>query len=185
MELVRKLLMDQCATAKMQWMKPGGFIRLWLLSLTLIFRRGGKKKKRTGCRKFSPEIQNGSRYYFWGRKNTLTSTWRILKARDTKPNKKTRRVNRNTDPFRHLVPKTLCVESFKVCPVFLHTEGGRVFPHRARPCRPRSCRALPAPVLPGPAWLAPTNCHMFQLVWLWTMIYFHYFWQSSSHSSGQ
>lgn len=48
--------------------------------------------------------------------------------------------------------------------------------------------AAAAPALPSPAgcaWPAPTNCHMFQLVWLWTMIYFHYFWQSLSHSFGQ
>jgi len=41
------------------------------------------------------------------------------------------------------------------------------------------------PALPDPAWLARTNCHMFQLVWLWMMIYFHYFWQSLSYSFGQ
>lgn len=45
MELVKNTLMDQCATGKMQGMKPGGFMRLWLLILTLIFGREKKKKK--------------------------------------------------------------------------------------------------------------------------------------------
>lgn len=35
------------------------------------------------------------------------------------------------------------------------------------------------------AWLARTNRHMFQLVWLWIMIYFYYFWQSLLYSFGQ
>lgn len=80
---------------------------------------------------------------------------------------------------------TLCGK-FRSLPLF-PARGGR------QSCSTRSqalagCHSRPAPALPSPAgraWPAPTNCHTFQLVWLWTMIYFHYFWQSSSHSFGQ
>lgn len=82
-----------------------------------------------------------------------------------------------------LISQTLrSVGNSEVCPFSLHAEEGRAAPRGARPSQ-AAAPALPSPA--GRAWPAPTNCHMFQLVWLWTMIYFHYFWQSSSHSFGQ
>lgn len=83
--------------------------------------------------------------------------------------------------FQTFFSKYSVVENFKICHISSMKRNEGPFHENSIPCRKQS-RCLPPrsgerQALQDLTWLARANCHMFQLVWLWMMIHFYYFWQ--------
>lgn len=102
---------------------------------------------------------------------------------------------KNEELIKTLISQTFCSQNILLWKISKFTTLSSVqrnedpFHENSRPRRKQS-RRLPLrsgelQALQDLAWLPRANCHMFQLVGLWMMIYFYYFWQSLSYSFGQ